>query len=749
MSLSVGKRKLEENCDEGSSESKRICSNSGEENSSNGLSSDADLSEDNFDHREGTDFIEVRLDKLLGNASSEDNDSSQDKSACFSCKSEVGDVTKCSVESCDKYYHIKCLKKLPSIKGEKKACPLHLCLSCYFINPKNSQNTKGEMYKCSQCPTAFHTKVKCFVPGAVILHNSAITCHTHFTPEDLRGYPRVVNLCFCLHCGCNDDLIFCSSCPCAVHEKCLKTKTFTGDIFVCDRCESRKTVSYNDIVWAKVYNIRWWPAKVLNPKDVPASVRKMQHFDGEFPVQFFETNEYYWTQSGHVHPFIFKEVGIEDKDLMLNFKKTISDPLFDSAVKLACKALTDKRSTDATETSSRRKYPSYKHIKSNRPVGDVQLYTSHDISDYNPCGCKALDPDPCGYDSLCLNRSMCTECSAEVCEAGDRCQNQKFQRLQYAKVKPFWTSTKAWGLKSLEEIKQGHFVIEYCGDLIDEEECERRIREKQEIGDTNFYFCTLDSNRIIDAGPKGNYSRFLNHSCEPNCETQKWIVNGDARVGIFAKKDIPAGSELTFDYQMDFSHYKKLECNCGSKRCSGLIGQKPQNGVVQAAGDVESSEPPSPPSDSKTSKNSTKKNGSVGKTSLKANGMNKLSKVKKEVTTAENSLNKEVSLKKEPVKKMNDHKKDKILCFKCKTGGKLLHCSLQECGRSFHVRCLKPGMETFQSDDWECPSHFCQKCKMLSPYQCFACPNSYCFKHVTNIPKSGKFACPKHFNKKQ
>lgn len=48
--------------------------------------------------------------------------------------------------------------------------------------------------------------------------------------------------------------------------------------------------------------------------------------------------------------------------------------------------------------------------------------------------------------------------------------------------------------------------------------------------------------RIIDAGPKGNYSRFMNHSCNPNCETQKWTVNGDVRVGLFALCDIPAGN---------------------------------------------------------------------------------------------------------------------------------------------------------------------------------------------------------------
>ena len=49
------------------------------------------------------------------------------------------------------------------------------------------------------------------------------------------------------------------------------------------------------------------------------------------------------------------------------------------------------------------------------------------------------------------------------------------------------------------------------------------------------------SYRVIDAGPKGNYSRFMNHSCQPNCVTQKWNVSGDVRVGLFAVQDIAAG----------------------------------------------------------------------------------------------------------------------------------------------------------------------------------------------------------------
>ena len=61
---------------------------------------------------------------------------------------------------------------------------------------------------------------------------------------------------------------------------------------------------------------------------------------------------------------------------------------------------------------------------------------------------------------------------------------------------------------------------------------------------------TMFQDRMIDAGPRGNWARFINHSCDPNCATEPWIVNGDKRIGIFALRDIAKGEELTFNYQL-------------------------------------------------------------------------------------------------------------------------------------------------------------------------------------------------------
>lgn len=108
-------------------------------------------------------------------------------------------------------------------------------------------------------------------------------------------------------------------------------------------------------------------------------------------------------------------------------------------------------------------------------------------------------------------------------------------------------------------LKKGEFAIEYVGELIDEATCRERVRKGDD--DTNYYMLTIDKDCIIDAGPMGNLARFMNHCCDPNCETQKWIVNGDIKVGLFASRNIKDGEELTFDYQLD----------CLGKYCRLLI----------------------------------------------------------------------------------------------------------------------------------------------------------------------------------
>lgn len=114
------------------------------------------------------------------------------------------------------------------------------------------------------------------------------------------------------------------------------------------------------------------------------------------------------------------------------------------------------------------------------------------------------------------------------------------------------------------------------------------------------------------------------------------MVLGDVRVGLFAKTDIEAGSELTFDYQMDFHHYDKLKCECGTERCAGLIGKKLNSGSFHASTQSDGE-------DEETEKSPTVLNGSgsVKKPNKVANGSaKKQKKATKEDDVKEKKRNK-------------------------------------------------------------------------------------------------------------
>lgn len=80
---------------------------------------------------------------------------------------------------------------------------------------------------------------------------------------------------------------------------------------------------------------------------------------------------------------------------------------------------------------------------------------------------------------------------------------------------------------------------------------------------------------IIDA-TTGSIARFVNHSCDPNCRMEKWIVHGQPRMALFAgDKPIMTGEELTYDYNFDpFSAKNVQKCLCGSANCRGILGPK-------------------------------------------------------------------------------------------------------------------------------------------------------------------------------
>ena len=130
------------------------------------------------------------------------------------------------------------------------------------------------------------------------------------------------------------------------------------------------------------------------------------------------------------------------------------------------------------------------------------------------------------------------------------------------------------GIFATQDISKGNKVIEYIGEKIKKSEgdkrSERRINRYLNSKSTgSVYIFELNSKFDIDGSPRYNKARYINHSCNPNCEVD--IKKG--RIWISSIKNIKAGEELTYDYGYEFDKddYKDHKCKCGSKNCIGYI----------------------------------------------------------------------------------------------------------------------------------------------------------------------------------
>ncbi|CAM6092174.1 unnamed protein product [Calypogeia fissa] len=199
-----------------------------------------------------------------------------------------------------------------------------------------------------------------------------------------------------------------------------------------------------------------------------------------------------------------------------------------------------------------------------------------EIDEMMVCQCKPPEDGGVGCGENCLNRMLSIECVAEQCPCGEACTNQQFQNRTYAPIDMYRCGKKGFGLKLAEKVPKGTFIIEYVGEVLDVGAFEKRQQEYARKGQKHFYFMTLNTNEVIDACSKGNYGRFINHSCEPNCRTEKWMVNGEVCIGLFAVRDIAKEEEVTFDYNyVRVCGAAAKKCECGSSQCRGFIGGDP------------------------------------------------------------------------------------------------------------------------------------------------------------------------------
>jgi SET domain-containing protein len=135
------------------------------------------------------------------------------------------------------------------------------------------------------------------------------------------------------------------------------------------------------------------------------------------------------------------------------------------------------------------------------------------------------------------------------------------------------------GVFAVEAIAKGDHVIQYKGTLMSNDEADKMYGDGGETGHT--FLFTLNDEYIIDANRKGNTARWINHSCDPNCQALiDESDSGDPRkdkVVIEAIRKIKPGEELTYDYGivLDMPHTARLKkiwaCRCGSPKCIGTM----------------------------------------------------------------------------------------------------------------------------------------------------------------------------------
>lgn len=205
-----------------------------------------------------------------------------------------------------------------------------------------------------------------------------------------------------------------------------------------------------------------------------------------------------------------------------------------------------------------------------------------------------------GKNRLRIARSqMIYECN-DKCACGIQCLNRVTQQPRLIPLAIFKTpDNRGWGLKTKTNIPKGTFLMEYTGEVIDQEESIRRGKVYDEIGQSYLFDLDYDDNKdavyTIDAFMAGNLSRLINHSCEPNCRI--WPVTDCSKnsqvykICYFSTRLIKAGEELTFDYsggdvaerEIDEDdvdgmtgnatrlHRTNDACKCGSQNCRGFI----------------------------------------------------------------------------------------------------------------------------------------------------------------------------------
>jgi SET domain-containing protein len=129
------------------------------------------------------------------------------------------------------------------------------------------------------------------------------------------------------------------------------------------------------------------------------------------------------------------------------------------------------------------------------------------------------------------------------------------------------------GVFARRKIPAGEQIIEYRGERISWEDAQERAEIQGRPFNHTFFF-TVSDGRVIDGGTRGNDARYINHSCEPNCEP---LEHDNGRVYIYSLRDIERGEELSYYYALIYEGRhtaavkRAFPCHCGAPGCPGTM----------------------------------------------------------------------------------------------------------------------------------------------------------------------------------
>ncbi|XP_054162699.1 histone-lysine N-methyltransferase SUV39H2-like [Oppia nitens] len=197
-------------------------------------------------------------------------------------------------------------------------------------------------------------------------------------------------------------------------------------------------------------------------------------------------------------------------------------------------------------------------------------------------------------------KTLIYECNSK-CKCDDKCSNRQIQKGRQFDLEIFRSDskTRGWGVRTLQLIPKGSFITHYTGEVISIIEAEKRPSTYLFDLSAHLHPDDAEYTYVVDASRYGNITRFVNHSCEPNCRILfAWIKRSSDRllpmIVLFSEIDIKPYEELTYDYSMDTSgtwngvnapidntsttrvtrkvkSYKKIKCECGAQKCTNFL----------------------------------------------------------------------------------------------------------------------------------------------------------------------------------